>query len=158
VLLVDADQAEPADGREDGGASSDHDPRLTAFDALSLVAALGFSEGGVEKRNAIAEASPEAAQSLRGQRNLGHEDDRTPTTLQRGRAGLEVHLRLAAPGRAVQQERRGGASVEGRFDPPDRGALRVREPERRRFPGERLPWDRRRAFAASRSAPGGNEG
>ena len=76
MLLVDADQAEPRNRGEDGRARAHDDRRLACDDPLALVAPLRVGEPGVEDRDAIAEAGLEAAERLRRQGDLGHEDDR----------------------------------------------------------------------------------
>ena len=71
MLLVDADQAEPADRREDRGARADDDPRVAARDPSAFVAPLRFRQSRVEQRDALAEARAEATDRLRRQRDLG---------------------------------------------------------------------------------------
>ena len=104
VLLVDADDAEPRQGREDGRARADDDRRLAGDDALALVAPLGVGQRRVEYGDAVAEALTEAAERLWREGDLRDEDDRAEPTLERGGAGPEVDLGLAAPGRAGEQE------------------------------------------------------
>ena len=101
VLLVDDDEAQVRHGSEDGRAGTDDDACLAARDPLALVAPLGFRQGGVDNRDALTTRG-EAAERLRGQGDLRHEHDRSPATFERGGAGLQVDLRLAAPGRAVR--------------------------------------------------------
>ena len=58
----------------------------------------------MEHRDPLAEAGAEAAERLRGERDLGHEHDRTAAALEGRLAGAQVDLGLPAPGRAVEQE------------------------------------------------------
>ena len=109
MLLVDADQAEVRHRREDGGARADDDRRLAGDDPLALVPALRLGQAGVEHGDPVAEAGLEAAERLRGQRDLRDEHDRALAPLERRRARLEVDLRLAAAGRAGEQQVRAGA-------------------------------------------------
>ena len=104
MLLVDDDQAEPADRREDRRAGADDDARLAARDPLTLVAPLRVGEPRVEDRDPVAEARADPADGLRRERDLGHEHDRAEPALEHRGARLEVHLGLAGAGRAVEQE------------------------------------------------------
>ena len=61
MLLVDHDQAEVADRREDGRARADRDPRLAGAQPPPLVVALALAERGVQQRDGVAEARLEAA-------------------------------------------------------------------------------------------------
>ena len=119
MLLVDADQAEVRHRREDGRAGADDDRRLAGDDPLALVAPLGVGQARVQHGDAVAEARLEAAERLRRQRDLRHEHDRAAAARERGRAGLEVDLRLAAAGRAGE-EQVAAAAVDRRDDPRDR--------------------------------------
>src|SRR5207342_179679 len=82
VLLVDDDQAEVANRGEDGGAGPDTDARLAAAQPPPLVVALAGGEGRVEDGEAVAEAGTEASHRLRGEADLGDEDDRALAALQ----------------------------------------------------------------------------
>ena len=138
MLLVDDDQAEARNGREHGGARPHDDPGLTADDARPLVAPLGVGERRMEDRDAIAEPGADPADRLGRQGDLGHEDDRAQPALEHCGAGQEVHLGLAASGRAVQQEV-AAAAVDRRHDPLDRGNLRRRGDGCGRLVDELLP-------------------
>ena len=58
----------------------------------------------MEDRHAVAEPLPDASDRLRRKRDLGHEHDRPEPALERGSAGLEIHLGLARAGRPVEQQ------------------------------------------------------
>ena len=120
VLLVDDHEAEVAHRREDRRARADDDSRLAARDPIALVAPLGLPERRVEDRDRVPEALPEPAHRLRRERDLRHEHDRAAAARERRVAGLEVHLRLAAPGRPDEQEVSRRAIVEAGDDPRDR--------------------------------------
>ena len=108
MLLVDADQSEVDNGREDRRAGA-HDHRCIARrDASSSVALLGWREPGVEHRHPIAEALPKPMLGLRRESDLGNEHDRAATAFERACASAEVDLCLPAPGRTRQQERTAG--------------------------------------------------
>ena len=122
VLLVDDDQAEVADRGEDGRARADADARLAAAQPPPLVVALAGREGRVEDREAVAEAGAEAGDGLRGEADLGDEDDRAAAALQRRLDRGQVDLGLARAGDAVEQllARRAGLAVERGDDRVDR--------------------------------------
>ena len=83
MLLVDDDQAEPLDRREDGRARPDADARGAGAQAAPLVVALAGRELGVQDRDGVAEAVDEAADDLRRQRDLGDEHDDAAVVLAR---------------------------------------------------------------------------
>ncbi len=122
MLLVDDDQAEAGQGREDSRARPDADPGGAAAKALPLIAALAGREPGMEDGDALAEASPEPADGLRRQPDLGDEDDDAPAPLDGRLGGGQVDLGLARAGDAVQ-EQLGAIPVKGVDDPLDRRCL-----------------------------------
>ena len=144
MLLVDDDQPEPAQRREDRRARADDDPRLAARDPLALVAALGVRQPRMEQGDALAEAGAEAAERLRSERDLRHEHDRAETPLEPGGAGLEVHLGLAAARGAVEEEIGAFAAVHRADDASECGLLLGRQLGRRGLAAERLPLRRLR--------------
>ncbi len=98
MLLVDDDEPEPRNRREDRGAGTDDDTGLTRRDPLPLVAPFRLGPGGVQHGDAVAEPGAEPADGLRRERDLGDQHDRSSPTLDRDRARLEVDLRLAGAG------------------------------------------------------------
>ena len=64
VLLVDHDQAEVGERREDGGARAHADARLAAAQPEPFIVALALSEAGVEDRHRVPEALLEAGGGL----------------------------------------------------------------------------------------------
>ena len=107
MLLVEHDQPEPLDRREDGRARPDADARGAAAQPAPLVVTLARGELGVQHRDRVAEAVREAADDLRRQADLRHEHDHAEPALERRRRGAQVDLGLARAGDAVQQQRRG---------------------------------------------------
>ena len=103
MLLVDHDQREVADRGEDGRARADADERLPVAQPQPLVAALAGGEGRVQDRDPVAEAGPEPGDRLRREADLGDEDDRPPSALERRLDRGEVDLGLARPGDAVKE-------------------------------------------------------
>ncbi len=114
VLLVDDDQPEPLDGREDRGARADGDPRLAAAQPPPLVVALALRQRGVQERDGVAEARGEARDGLRRERDLRHERDHALAALERRGRRAQVDLGLARAGDAVQQVRRAGRGLDRR--------------------------------------------
>ena len=142
VLLVDDDQPEVGDRREDRRARADRDPRLAGAQPPPLVVALALAERGVQQRDGVAEAGLEAPDGLRRQRDLGHEHDHALPALERRGGGAQVDLGLARAGDAVQQVRCARRALDGR----DRGLLVGRELDGR----ARLDVGARRAAALAR--------
>ena len=103
----------------------------------------------MEDRDAVAEARPHAADRLRRERDLGHEQDRAEPALEHGGADLEVDLGLAGAGRAVEQERPALTAVESSDDPLDRGRLLGKQLGGLVLAGERLALGRRRLLLAA---------
>ena len=147
VLLVDADQPEVADRRENRRPRADDDARLASRDPLALVASLGVGQTRVQDREPVAEARREAAGRLRRQRDLRHQHDRAEPALERRRARLEVDLGLAAAGRPREQEV--SAAPERADDAVDRGALLVGQLLRLGLAREPLARQGRRPLTAA---------
>ncbi len=129
MLLVDDDQAEAGDRREDRRARPDADPRLAVAQPVPLVAALAGSEARVQDRDRVAEARDEARDRLRRHPDLGHSDDHPAAALQRRLGGGEVDLGLARAGDPVQEQLR-PARVEPGDDPLEGPPLRRVELDR----------------------------
>ena len=154
MLLVDADQTQVRHRREDRRAGADDDRRLTRDDPLALVATLGVGQPRVQDRDPIAEARLKAAERLRCQGDLGHEDDRAASARERRRAGLEVDLGLAAARRPCEQQVR-SVPLQRLDDPCDRSLLRLRQLVRLGLAGH--PRAGRSTLAAPRPEPGSDE-
>ena len=120
VFFVDDDEAEIAHGSEDAGAGADGDERIARAEAAPLSGTFGLVEGGMEDRDAIAEAIGELRGHLRGQGDLGDQEDRAAAEREGGVDGAEVDLGLARAGDAFEQigrvlarDERGADLVEG---------------------------------------------
>ena len=122
MLLVDHHQPEVGDRGEDGRARPDRDARLPRTQPPPLVVALALRQGGVQERDHVAEARPEAADGLRGERDLRDEDDRAAPPRQGLGDRAQVDLRLPRARHPVQEERL--ACVRGRLDRRERRGLR----------------------------------
>jgi hypothetical protein len=77
----------------------------------------------VPEHDRIAEAAAEGRQHLRRERDLGDHGQYLPAVGQDARGGLEVHLGLAAPGDAEEEEDLMGRFGEDRLDGVERPAL-----------------------------------
>ena len=115
-----ADEPRATHRCEDRGTRTHDDAGFPGGDPLALVAARGLRQPRVEQRDPRAEAGPEATHRLRGECDLGHQDDRAEATLECGGAGLEVDLGLTAAGRAVEQV----SAAAAVHRPDDRGHRR----------------------------------
>ena len=149
VLLVHADKSEPRQRREHGRARADDDRRRSLGDALPLVPPLRLRQARMQHRDPLAEPGPEAAERLRRERDLGDEHDRAAPPLERRCARLKVHLRLAAAGRAVEQEV-AAARLDRGGDPRQGGPLRLAELGRLVLAPERILAAGRLRLAAAR--------
>ena len=147
VLLVDAHDTEAAHRREDGGARADDDSRLPRSDPFTLVAPLRLREPGVEHRHEVAETRAEATERLRRERDLRDEDDGVAAAGHCRRTGAEVHLGLAAPRLAPEQEMPSTVS-QRLLDAPDRCLLRSAQHDGCLLGGERVRLGGRAPFAA----------
>ncbi len=149
VLLVHADQSQAAHGGEDRRAGPDHDASLAGGDPHALVPPLRVAEGGMQDRDAVAEAGAEAADGLRRQADLGDEHDRAQPALERRVARLQVDLGLAASGRAVQEEVGAETLVHRSHDPRNCGFLGGAERSRPRLARQGLAHGGAGTLAAS---------
>jgi hypothetical protein len=147
VLLVHDDEAEREDRGEDRRAGADDDRCLAGGDALAFVATLGIRQRGVQDGDPLPEAGTEAAERLRGERDLGNEDDGPASALEGRGASLQIHLGLPAARRTVQQDM-SAAGVQSGDDPIDCCALRGGERSGLRLARKRLAMRRRASFPA----------
>ena len=95
MLLVHHDQAEARDGREHGAARPEHHVGLPLAHPAVLGGALGGGERRVPHGHAGPQAGAQAAQQLRGERDLRHQHDGPHPPRTRRLDRVEVHLRLA---------------------------------------------------------------
>ena len=109
VLLIDNHEAKRLHRREHRRARADDDPRPALPNLVPLVVPLPGGEMAVQHGDQcllrpVAESRLEPLDCLRRQRNLRHEHDGALPLAKRVRDRLQIHLRLAAAGHAVQQE------------------------------------------------------
>ncbi len=112
VFLVHNDQAERLDRRKDGGARADGDPRAALANLVPLVVPLAGGQMAVQHchqrlQRAGTEPRLESLDGLRRERDLRDEDNCALALFQRMGDGLQINLRLAAAGNAVEEKGRG---------------------------------------------------
>ena len=123
VLLVEDDQPQVGDRREDGRAGPDADARLALAQAPPLLVALAGRHAGVHHRDGVAEARGEAREDLRRERDLRDHHDHAAPRLERRLGGAQVDLGLAGSRDAVQQRAPALAAAQGGQQRLERRAL-----------------------------------
>ena len=103
VFLVHHDDAKILAGREHRAACADDHLCLSVADAPPLIKALTCRQTRMQHRRRVAEARPEPADHLRGQRDLRHEDDGGFAHRQHMTHQADEDLCLAAARHAVEQ-------------------------------------------------------
>ena len=146
VRLVDDQQPHAGQRSKDGAARTHDDVDLAARAALPRIEALSLGERGVQNGNAVAECRLETLRRLRRQRDLRHEHDRATAFPHDAFDRLDVHVRLAARGDAIEKCGLEALRIERGVDPLQRTRLLGR---RRRRWCVRLP--RRARVAAGRT-------
>ena len=137
VLLVDNDEARIGKRGEERRAGADDHAGLALAHEVPLVKALTGTEARVQDRDVVAEAAAEAAHGLRGEADLGHEDEGTAAVRERALDGVEVDLGLSGAGHAVDEHDVAAAGLAGGVDGGKRRALAVGEGLRARGGGRR---------------------
>ena len=126
VLLVDHDQPEIGIRQEKRRASADDHADFAVRRGAPGACAQALGQRRMPLGRPHAEALGEAVEELRGQGDFGDEDERLSSMTDDLADRLEIDLRLARPGDAVEQR----DAVAARGDPAQRirgGALRRRE-------------------------------
>ena len=113
VLLVDDDQADVRERREQRGAGPHDQVRVAGPDPPPLVGALALAQRGVEHGDPGGQLGTEAVDDGRRQRDLGDQQEGRPARGERGGDGLDVDRGLAAAGHAVEEERASGRWPRG---------------------------------------------
>ena len=110
LLLVQDQKTQVRQGRENGAPGPQDHPRPPLPQAFPLVVALTEPKGAVKHHHFTAEVSGEAPHHAGGQDDLRHQHHGAPAPVQAGLDQLEIDLRLAAAGDALQQ---GGGGLPG---------------------------------------------
>jgi len=123
VLLVDHDEREPRQRREDREPRAEHEVGLPPRGRFPVPSPRAGRQPAVQRDGAHArQGGPHACLEMRREIDLGHEDQHLAAGRDRARGGVEVDLGLAAAGHALQQE--GRVAVAGGDDGLDRRLLR----------------------------------
>ena len=130
VLLIHDDEAEIRIGQEQRRAGAHDHAHLVRRRRLPGAGALARRKLRVPLGRPHPEALGEAVEHLGGERDLGHQDQDLPTAPHRLRHRLEIDLRLARSGDAVDERDRIAGLRHGR--PQRIGSLALRRREIRR--------------------------
>ena len=114
VLLVDHDQTELRDRREDRRPRPHHDVHLAAANALPLIVTFAVRQPAMLDRDAIAKGFPKRGGDCWRQGNFRHEHNRAATGRALKGRQPQVKFRFSAAGDAVKQ---GGAKRAGAGEP-----------------------------------------
>ena len=114
VLLIDHDQAEIRVGQEQRRARADDHAHLPGRDRLPGAGAPARRKLRMPLGRPHAKARREPVQHLRGQRDLGHQHERLPAAPHGFGHRLEIDLRLAGAGDAIDQRDRVAAGRDAR--------------------------------------------
>ena len=133
VLLVQRDEPRIVHRGEERAARADHDAALAPQDAPPLVALPSGRESAVQQPDLTRKALLETLRRLRRERDFRHEGYGALPLREAMRDSLQVHLRLAAARRAMQQvdARLHGRVVHCALDSGERGLLVGRRQQRR---------------------------
>ena len=135
MLLIDDDQAERSERQPERGPRADHDPRPALGNGAPGLAPPARAELGVPDGRRSAEARAKACEPLGAERDLRQQHQHLMARIECGGDGLEIDLRLAGAGHAVEHgdrefprgdggpQRLGGARLRGGQDRA--GAVRV---------------------------------
>ncbi len=103
VFLVDDDQREIGDRREDCGPRADDHARVSALDAVPLLGALAVGECGVQDGDFIAEDLMQVGGDGGSEADFGDEEDGGASGFEDSAHGGQIDRGLAGAGDAVQQ-------------------------------------------------------
>ena len=104
VLLVDDDEADIRQGRQDRQARAHDDVRAARPDPSPLVGPLPVAEAGVDERDPGIQVGPQPVDQRQGQRDLRHQDQDTSPGVEGRGDRLDIDRRLPAAGHAIEQE------------------------------------------------------
>ena len=102
MLLVDDDETKVSEGGEQRAACTDGDHGLSGPDAPPLSQALGAGQAGVQHRDGIPEARPEAPGQQRRQADLRDQHEDLPSPVEDLCRRPQVDLCLAAAGNPME--------------------------------------------------------
>ncbi len=129
VLLVDDDQTEVVQRRENHRARTNHHARLSANRGHPAGPSIGHALRAVRDADERAETRAKGAYDFVGERYFGHHDQHVAAGGQRARGEVQVNLGLAAGGDAPEQKRFITSMIDGRRDRIQRDLLFAGEVE-----------------------------
>ena len=147
LLLVDHDQPEIFDRRENGRARSYHHARLPAPHAPPFARALHFRQRAVQHRDARAESRPAQSSAPKSECDLRNQNQRGLVSRERFLDGAQIHFRFPAARNAKEKPCAENAGIEPAANDPQLTLLRLIQNVRRRrvigveqilFDGDRL--------------------
>ena len=105
MLLVDQDEAQLGQRREHGQSRAKHDACFAGLRLEPVLCALAIGEAAVQADQVhVGETAAEIIFQLRGEVDLGHQQQHLPAALQHFMHQVYVDFGLAAAGDAVQQK------------------------------------------------------
>ncbi len=131
MFLVDDDEPDIGERREDGEPGSDNHVNSAGPDAPPFVGPLAIRESAVEHGHADLEVGPKAVHERQRQCHLGDEQERRSAGRHGGLDRLDVDRGLPPAGDPVEQEWRGVALLDRPDDRRQRLGLRRHEVTRR---------------------------
>ena len=132
MFLVDHDEPYVAQRNEERAACAHHHAGGPALHEVPLVVALALAHARMHDRHRVAEATAEAGNRLRRERDFGHEHDGVATCRERRLDGLQVHLGLARARHAVDEHHLAALRRARLLDRRERLLLTRREARLRR--------------------------
>ena len=104
MLLVDHDQTEVFERREEGGTGADDDLRPAFADAAPLPPTVALGKGGMEDRSLRSESPFHRSRGGRREADLRHQNETAPPIRQNLFETPQIDLCLARSGDALEQE------------------------------------------------------
>jgi hypothetical protein len=142
VLLVDDDQPDVGQGRDDREPRADDDVDVTSADPAPFIRPLSFGEPRVEECDTSIEVRSKPIDQWEGERDLRDQDQRRPAMFQGRCDRLDVDRGLAATGHAIEQDRPRVALEDGLRHLRYRLGLGGRQVGRRRPTASQPGWAR----------------
>ena len=106
VFFIDDERREIREGKKQRRARANNGLDVALCHSVPQPRALPRADAGMPFPRTRPEARREAVEKLRGERDLGHEDQALASGFESGRDGLEINLRLAGAGDPFEQGHR----------------------------------------------------
>ncbi len=108
VFLIDHDEAEIFQRRENGAARADHDACAAGMNFVPFIVPLAFGQMTVQHGDRVLHIGKPALEPfdrLRREGNFRDENDGSAPAIQRGADRLQINFRFTGAGDAVEQNR-----------------------------------------------------